>query len=203
METTQKNQDSRFTCESIKIFNRLKNASIDNNRKLFSGKGCVVSLDEIDRIDNLDFKLVKKEEMFGITKPSIDVSDKYDFLIVVGRSILYSKFVSKIMELVKPNGYIVFYCANPYYTVVEDETLPIFTKIFSSEIMQSFLVRIKNIRDFDFEIVDAMSIPMKIPFVSCDLEKNEYFYQVVIRVVGNLFGKKNLDDEAQLVSLDD
>lgn len=208
-EKMEENKINKFTCETIKIYNRLKNAAVDQNRKLFHGDGCVFSTEEIDKLDieNLDFYKINGDaqliDFTGGVRKKITVDKKYDFVIAVCRRKFYIGSIEDIMSLIKPNGFLIFYCANPYYTIDDNYNQNIVTKIGSSEIMHDFLLRIKNIHTFDFEVIDAMSIPMKIPFVNCDLENNEYFYQVIIKVSNNLFGKKNLNDEAQLVNLDD
>jgi len=166
-------------CETKKFLPRIQN--------MMKGHGLLYSTRDIDMVeyDGLEFQKELKDD-----------EDKFSYAIGLffgNESIVLS--IEKLLKNVMSNGYVFVYIPHKHY-VPQGSLI--------GEIPHDILIRLKQLDDVMFEIVDFQTFPYEGSFGSKDQEKIEYAFQIIMKKANSAFKKKDLsDDPGQLVTLDD
>ncbi len=170
-------------CETKKFFPRIQ--------QMMKGHGLLYSLRDIDKVeyDGLEYQKELKDE-----------EDKFSYAIGVFFSENHKwdviESIRKLLKNVMSNGYVFAYIPHEHYVPHNNQIL--------RHIPQDVLLRLKQLEDVMFEIVDFQTFPYQGSYGSNNPEKIEYAFQIIMKKANSVFTKKDLsDDKGQLVSLDD
>ena len=158
-------------------------------KKMLSGKGGLVcSEDNKIEHENLEYN----EKIVYFQDESLDyVISTFMTNFIEFNNI--KSYVEECLDKIKPGGLLILYIPHKYYLFDDKNAI----------IPNDILMMLKHISKHLFEILDFQTYGFDGAIGDKNLQEVEYAFQMVIKKSNNTFGRKNLNDDGALVSLDD